>query len=380
MPVGEQPYHIFVQADVNLGHPRRMLEGVVEHLHSRALHHRLRWGPAVPGKQSLERAGVNGLIRFNFQEPYDSHGLPTVWISSAHYLPGATHVIPDHRAVGRLAGEHFLERLYTHFAYLGLQRDAYARERLEGLREAIGERPVYEFPVPTDPGLSGETRTSLANFLHSLPRHCAVFGTDAQIHHVATICAAEGIRVPDDLALLGTDNDVLLIHSSPLSYSSIDLDSEIIGARAAELLRELLLGGADDGKIVRIPPKGIVLRASTDQLATEDALVVRATRLIRQEACAGLSVDALCRRLGLGRRAFEKRFKNVLGKTPDAEIRRTRLERAAHLLVSTRLSVDEVAEKCGFADAFYFSTAFSKALGSNPRKWRRTQGRSDSTI
>ena len=367
----ERGYNIFVEADMNLGHPRRMLEGVVDYLHGRALHRRLHWGSELPSKLSLERAGFDGLIRYHFHEPYDSHGLPTVWISSSRYLKGATHAVPDHRAVGRLAGEHFIERLYTQFAYVGLSDAAYARERLEGFREAVGDAPVREFPVPTDPGLSSAMRGFLKDFLHSLPPHCAVFGTDAQIHHVATLCHAEGIRVPEDIALLGADNDVLLIHSSPLSYSSIDLDSERIGQCAAECLESMLQSGRDDGQIVRVPPRGIVLRASTDHLATDDTVIVRAVRLIRQEACAGLTVGELCRQLGMGRRAFEKRFRSVLGKSPDAEIRRTRMERAAHLLASTRLSVEQVAETCGFADAFYFSTAFRKAHGLSPREWRR---------
>lgn len=370
----EPGYNIFVQADMNLGHPRRMLEGVVDHLHRRALHRRLRWGSELPPKRSLVRAGFDGMIRFHFLAPFDSHGLPTVWISSGQYLPGATHVVPDHRAVGRLAGEHFVERLYTQFAYVGLADAAYARERLEGFREAVGDAPVREFPVPTDPSLSAAMRSSLKRFLRSLPPHCAVFGTDAQIHHVATLCHAEGIRVPEDIALLGADNDVLLIHSSPLSYSSIDLDSEQIGGRAAECLESMLRSGRDKGEIVRVAPKGIVLRASTDHLATNDEVIVLAMRLIRQEACAGLTVSDMCRRLGVGRRAFEKRFNNVLKKSPDAEIRRARMERAAHLLASTRLSVEEVSDTCGFSDAFYFSTAFRKAHGLSPRQWRRTRG------
>jgi LacI family transcriptional regulator len=364
---------VFVEADMGLAHTRRLLEGVARHATERATGWRLRWSGSFPTKEELARDKVDGAIRFHYQPPLDSHGLPTVWVCSALLSAGEAQVVPDNRAVGAKAAAHFRERMYSHFAYVGIEGGVFSDERLRGFREGLGgvEPRILMLDVLQSPQAGRRRLREAELFLRGLPRRCAVFvANDQTAHWVALVCERAGLRVPEDLALLGVDDDVVLVYAAPVSLSSIYPNSEELGRRAAERLERILEGAPDDGSIERVPPGEVVLRASSDALATDDASVAEAVRLMRAEACRGLSVDQLCRRIGLGRRSFEQRFFRVLGSSPEAEMRRLRLERAQHLLASTRLPISKVAEEAGFADAFYFSAAFRKAVGKSPREWR----------
>ena len=170
--------------------------------------------------------------------------------------------------------------------------------------------------------------------------------------------------------MLGVDDDPLEVLASPVSLSSVDPDSVELGRRAAMRLDRIMRGEADDGQTELVPPRGVVLRQSTDHWADEDEMVGKALRMIRLESCGDLTVDILCERLGIGRRMFERRFKKVLGKTPEAEMRKVRLDQALEYLGSTAWPVEEIAQKVGYRDPLYFSAAFRKAFGLSPRKWR----------
>lgn len=377
MRVVDRPLRIYVQADPGNAHTRRLLEGVATYAQRCVPRWRLQWGWDFPEEERLRRAGFHGAVRFEYKPPLDSHGLPTVWVCSVHRAPDAVQVIPDNFSIGRMAAGHFRDRLYKTFAYVSAKGAVFSEERLQGYQRELDGAPVavHEFIADGDPSAAQKRR--LRAFLRSLPRRTAVFAAaDRVALHVAIACEEAGILVAEDLALLGVDNDTLLTHASPLPISSIDPSSAELGRRAAMRLEAILKGGSRDAVIERVAPAGVVLRASTDAVATEDVGIAEATRVMRQEACRGLTVDDLCRRLGLGRRSFEQRFVRVLGTTPEAEMRRLRLERAAELLTTTQLPVARVAEEAGFRDAFYFSTAFRKAMGRSPREWRAGDGAS----
>jgi LacI family transcriptional regulator len=130
-------------------------------------------------------------------------------------------------------------------------------------------------------------------------------------------------------------------------------------------------GEPDKAETYRVPPREVVQRASTDWAATGDDKIAEALQIMKTEACAGLSVDGLCKRLGLGRRTFERRLHAITGLSPDAAIRRVRILRAAQLMATTPLQIGEICQSCGFQDPLYFSKAFRKATGMSPRAWRK---------
>jgi LacI family transcriptional regulator len=366
-----KPLMVYVQGDVSSAHTRRILEGLAEYAHALPRPWVVRWGLHLPALPSLHRQGFGGIVLFNLPPErlpeLRRSRLAIVRVSSVSPARGLAHVIPDNRAIGELAARHFLDRHYTHFAYVGCDDHDYSRDRLAGFAGALPGHKVRRFSCNRSPD------PRLPGFVAKLPERTAIFtANDIFARNVAETMDRLGLRIPEDRSLVGVDNDPLVSLSTNVALSSIDPNSMEIGRRAGAMLAQLMAGAPRLAQTERVPPAGVVLRASSDQLATTDDLVNRAVRIIRREACNGLSVTGLCGQLGIGRRVFERRFRAVLGKTIEAEMRRERLERAKELLLSTALPTERVAEQSGFSDPFYFSAAFRKATGLSPRAWRNS--------
>jgi LacI family transcriptional regulator len=211
----------------------------------------------------------------------------------------------------------------------------------------------------------------MGDWLASLPKPVAVLaGNDLWGFELVQAARAWGLHVPDDVAILGVDNDELLCEISHPPLSSIRIGGEQMGEQAVELLQRLLERKSVRGEPPRAPPLGVVTRQSTDVLAVDDPEVATALRHIRQHAVEGLSVKQMLQSLAVNRRTLERRFVKVLGHTPLEEIRNVRLERVKTLL-QTDLPIYEVAVRSGFATAEYLATSFLQATGMTPTDYRR---------
>ena len=179
------------------------------------------------------------------------------------------------------------------------------------------------------------------------------------------------MAVPDEVAVVGVDNDGLLCELSDPPLSSVEPDARRTGYTAAEILDRLMRGRRVPVLSHRIPPIGVVTRQSSDTMAVGDADVAEAVRFIRENACSGISVKDVLQRVPLSRRALETRFVKAVGRTPHAEVERVRLERAKHLLLATELPVYEVARRTGFRYQEYLSVAFRRYAGVSPTQFRK---------
>jgi LacI family transcriptional regulator len=301
-------------------------------------------------------------------------------------------ILPDDVATGELAARHFLERGFRHFAFFGAPWMLWSRERETGFRAAVERafRERAEAAGAADAGANHFTFASygasdtvafgasqkkranvMGSWLASLPRPVAVFAAnDLWGSELVQAVRERGLRVPDDVALLGVDNEELLCELAHPPLSSIRLSGAQIGAAAVALLEDLLRGRRAPAQIARIPPTEVVTRQSTDVLAVEDPDVAEALRYIRRHACEGLSVKQLLDAVAVNRRTLERRFVSVLGHTPLEEIRRVRLERAKALL-QTDLPVYDVARRSGFTTPEYLATSFAQATGVTPTEFRK---------
>jgi LacI family transcriptional regulator len=216
---------------------------------------------------------------------------------------------------------------------------------------------------------------AMGAWLASLPKPLAVFAANDLWGSELVQAAREvGLHVPDDVSILGVDNEELLCEISHPPLSSIRMGAEQIGRAAVVLLQRLLDGKAVGAlPIPRVPPAGVVTRQSTDVLAVEDPDVAAAIRHIRRHAVEGLSVKQMLDALAVNRRTLERRFVSVLGHTPLEEIRRVRLERAK-LLLQTDMPIYDVAARSGFATPEYLATSFLRATGMTPTAFRRQFG------
>ena len=209
-------------------------------------------------------------------------------------------------------------------------------------------------------------------WLRRLSKPCGVFcALDLYAARLTNACRNCKIAVPEQVAVLGVDNDTVMCSVSCPPLSSIDLDSRHIGYEAAALLAQLIEGKAPPTLAVRLQPQGVVARQSTDILAIDDKDVAQAVGLIRQHACRGLRVGQLATILGLSRRVFEQRFQQVLRRTPKQAMLDVQMNRAKLLLRETDLITTAVARKAGFASVEYFSRAFHREVGMTPREYRQ---------
>lgn len=286
--------------------------------------------------------------------------------------------VDDHRC-GALAAEHLLERGLRHFGFVGHRDHAYSLQREAGFRQRIASSGAdvtsyYESGRrPFDPmGRLWAQDRAVQRWAHSLPRPVGIFAAnDIWGVQLTEVCLRAGLRVPEEVAILGVDDDDLLCELARPSLSSIALPSQRIGYEAAREVERLLRGAKARSRPLLLPPLGVIARRSTDVLAVDDDDVAAALRFIRQHAHRPIRVIDVLREVPASRRSLERRFRKVLGRSILDEVRRVHLDCARQLLVQTDLPLHAVAERAGFTDGKRFSTVFRQVMGVTPSAYRQ---------
>ena len=297
------------------------------------------------------------------------------------------YVIPDlfpwslsnhQEEVGRTAGEHLLGRGFVHFAFCGWgPKDPSAADwesrRLASFREAVGEEVIaYSWPRQSGNRSWKREQKILADWLTDLPKPVGLFASnDMRASHILSAARLAHLRIPEDIGLIGVDNDEVLCEVTSPTLSSVALNLEGIGHRGAELLDGLLDGKDFQGKAIRVPPLGVFARQSTDVVATDDELVIRAVRIMRDHFSEGIDVTTVVGALPISRKSLEVRFRKALRRTPLAELTRLRIERARDLLRDTNWPIKRIADECGFRYLENFHAAFRRVDGRTPGEYRR---------
>jgi LacI family transcriptional regulator len=211
----------------------------------------------------------------------------------------------------------------------------------------------------------------MACWIRALPKPVGVMaGYDIRGREILDVCRQLGISVPDEVALIGVDNDDLICDLADPPQSSVIPDTRRTGYEAARLLDLLMAGQSDLPLTHLIPPLGIAVRASTDVLATNDADMSAAVRFIRAHATEGINVEDVLRAVPLSRRVLESRFEKLFGRTPHEEITRVQIERVKELLAETDLPLSAVAHLTGYSHVEYMSVVFKRETGVPPSSYR----------
>lgn len=300
--------------------------------------------------------------------------VPIVDVSAARPLPKLPCFEIDEEAVGRIAARHFMERGFKNFAYCGNPRFVWSDLRGNHFMKFVSEAGYPVFACQSPSGEVGDDQADIehiAQWVASLPKPVGILACyDFRGRQVLDACRLRGIAVPDEVAVLGVDNDDLLCNLCHPPMSSIIPNMQQTGYRAAELLDRLMNGEKARPEVHFIEPLGVATRQSTDTLAIEDSNLVRAIRYIRDHACEGISVKDVLRAVPQSRRILESRFKKLVGRTPHEEILRVQIDRAKVLLAETELPMAQIAERAGFAHVEYFSAVFKREAGSPPSRYR----------
>jgi LacI family transcriptional regulator len=303
--------------------------------------------------------------------------LPAVNVDDLYEdLPHVGAAITDESARAILALEHLSERGFRQFGYFAPPSQDYSKKRgqrfLEAVRRSGLQAWEYRPGYATGRRLSREEQyRRITRWLMQLPRPVAILAADApRGRQLVEICGLEGIRVPDEVAILAGDTDDLLCNVCSPPLSSISVASQRIGYDAGALLHRMMEGESPPPRL-EIAPLGVVSRQSTDVLAIDDPMIVRALRFIQAHAYQGIIVEDVLREVPVSRRYLELQFKRYLGRLPAEEIRRIRLDRGRELLAQGELSVEEIAAACGYAGATQFGVAFRKRFGRTPLSYRK---------
>jgi len=339
----------------------------------RGLEEKLRVPPGWQGDGIIARVGSVAMA-----QELEALRVPVVNVSGIQ-LSGVSfpQVTTNLDASARLAARHFIERGFKHFAYFSLIGLSYVAVHQKAFADSIAEADGDFALLAVKPRAGAEPDwnldlAKLGNWLKSLPKPVGILTWNpSSAREIIYACQVAGLLVPEEVAVLSGSDDELLCDLLQVPISGILVPAESIGLEAAQLLDQLMRGHTAPKQAGVIAPSGVATRQSTDTLAISDAALVKAMSFIRQNAAQPIQVADVSRQSGVSRRVLERRFMDVLGRTPAAEIRRVHLERAKQLLAETDMPIPEVADAAGFGSPEYLAFVFRQEVNTTPRKFRQ---------
>ncbi|WP_029190405.1 xylose operon transcription regulator XylR [Verrucomicrobium spinosum] len=337
----------------------------------------------------------DGLIVFRYtpQEAtaWRKAGIPVVNLSTERLGGVFPSIVPDNEGGGAAAAKHLLTLGLRHFAYvgratpfvddgltgLGVAR-RYSQEREAGFRKTLEEAGftplLFQVSTRRNNGpVWEELHETYSGLLQALPRPCGVFAADDMLAHgLLQAAQSSGARVPQDVALVGFNDQSHFCQAATPPLSSVTYPGEAIGLRAAEAIYALMQGlPAPGGHIQRVPVSGVTIRESTNVLSIRDPLVASAVRLIRKQAAATAPrVGEIADQLGVSASLLRQRFLEALGISPKEEVDRARLDIIRHWLTTTKLGPGDIAAKTGFLDAAELRRFFRRGTGQTLQDYR----------
>lgn len=313
------------------------------------------------------------------EQELQSLGIPAVNVSGALEKPKLPTVRTNTELMGKTAFEHFYSRGFRQFAFFGYPGSTLSVRRHQCFQAAVEQAGyvchhyVRAFVPKGKAVLDWETeQAAVSEWLKSLPKPIGIFCLDdIRGRHAAEACRHSGIRVPEDVAIVGINNDVLICELNNPPLSSLDLRGEQIGFQAAKLLESLMEGAPPPATSIEIPPGPVVVRQSSDMMAVPDPAVALALRYIHDHIDEALYVDDIARAAHTSRRLLERRFRKELGSTINREVVNVRLQRVKQLLTNTDKPIPEVAAATGFTYVQQLNQLFKKVTGHTPSAFRK---------
>ncbi len=377
------PFRVQIICDTTLEYFRNVILGVRQYS--------FETGRIVIGDRWLETAHkdlprmvrqdrIDGIIAQIHDRAFETRlmhlGIPCVNISNAHIGQRLPLVSQDDREVGRLAGEHLANCGCAAFGLWGQENSAYSQERQDGMQAILKQSSAPFFfahsPPPEQIGAS-QLIARMAAWLKDLPKPVGVFAVlDTFGLHLLRAARQVGLRVPEDMAILGAGDDEFWVGYESVPLSSIRLPSRRIGFEAAHLIDSILTKSSVSllPKRIRLPVSDISQRQSTDVLFTQDIAVQRAVAFLRQQPLGPVRVADVVRFCGVSRSGLQERMRRALGHSILEEIHRVRIARVQTLLRTSDRKIADIAQACGFPDSARLCVLFRKRTGQTPRQYR----------
>lgn len=335
-------------------------------------------GELVRRVRALEPDGIITESLPRLTEAILALGVPTVIADSDRVYPGAVSIDVDDAAVGAEAAQFFLASGYENLACVHNELP-YGEQRFAGFRRALraAGRPVHDFrQVERRPRYYMETWNAptdrLRDWLRALPRPVGIFAVhDPLARLIAQAAEAAGLAVPEDVAVVGANNDDFVCQLGHPPLSSVEIPWQRIGALAGDWVQRLMAGRRPARRAVLVRPGPVAVRLSTARHAVTDPELRRVVGYLREHAREPVTIGRACAALRVSRRGVERKFAALLRISPARLLTRTRVEMAKSLLLGTDRPMGAIAEACGFGDGERFAVAFRRETGLTPRAFRR---------
>ncbi len=377
------PRNIAILVETSLNSGRQIVRGISRFARERndwsLYYHTGPLGAMVPA--SLESWQGDGIIARianpDILQRVRACQVPVVDVLGNVSTPDYPVVKCDEAAISSLVGNHFKERGFRNIAFFGLSDEHWSIARRQELQAFCAETLHKEL---SSLEVAHEYRASknwsnyigrIQSWIESLPKPVGImiasdqFGPD-----VLAACQASGLSVPDQVSLVGVDNDPPFCEICQPQLSSVEPNHELIGYEAAHTLDRILQQDTTVQRSTQVAPHILHVRQSSDATALEDPALVKALRFIRNNACDPISVDDIARAAGVSRSVLQRRFRNSLHQTVLESILTVRVNRAKEMLSTTSLPLPDLAERCGFRHQEYLGFVFKKRIGCTPGQYR----------
>ncbi|OBX46214.1 XylR family transcriptional regulator [Haemophilus haemolyticus] len=382
----EQYYKIALLFNANKVYDRQVVEGIGQYIQAS----QCMWDIFVEDEfiyhtNTINQLSIDGIIA-DFDDPKTvellQHTLiPTIAVGSSYkqvdFYPHFPYVATDNAALVEMALSHLQEKGLSQFAFYGLQVNTHKHWSIERRDAFVELMEKNHYPIYLYEGVQIhaqnwlEEQQKLIVWLKSLPSHTGIIAvTDARARHLLQACEYSKIAVPEELCVIGIDNEELIQYLSRVSLSSVEQGAREIGYQAAKLLHKLLNGQKAPSTPILIPPITVHTRNSTDYRSLSDPLVIQAMHYIRHRACHGIKVEQVLDHLEISRSNLEQRFKNEMDRTIHQVIHEEKIARAKNLLEQTDISIQEIADICGYPSVQYFYSVFKKEFEMTPKEFR----------
>lgn len=376
---------ILLLTDFSSGYSRNLLKGIVRYskevgnwsFQRMPLYYRMLYGEngVVEWAKKWQADAIIAQLSDVNIELLNDLNIPIIVQNYRDRNKAVSNLTGDYFNTGVMAAKFFLNRGYRNFAFYGFKGAIWSRERADGYSHEI-EKQGYKLAILENDNKDREewsyNHTVLGNWLQSLPKPVALFACDDHFAlQISETCNVHNINVPDDIAILGVDNDDLLCNISDPPLSSIVLDVENGGYNAGKLLHQLITKEITEPFNIVVNPLIIERRKSTEKYAVSDKNIRTILNYIEKNYANHLSVEELVKQVPLSRRVLEKKFKEETGESLYQYIQNYRIDQFTRLLITTDYSLFEAALQSGFENYKNVSRVFRKYKSLSPAEYRK---------
>lgn len=331
--------------------------------------------PFYMQEETIDTSSVDGLIGYFYSRQccdiLSKAGIPTVSLATRYQDQPFPRVACDEELVGRMGAEHLLSCGFIHFGFFDLFGGWTGKLRLAGFKDVIENRAGRSCHTFGKNDKTSDLAGAIGAWLDGLPKPIAIMGMDDFCgHKLIHQAISKGLRVPEDVAVLGVNNASWLTELAPVPMSSIEMNIKEIGYQAAKMLDAMFAGNLAQ-TTHWIPPVGVVIRRSTDVMISGDPIISKALTFIREHCHEGISVEDVVNALHVSRRTLEVHLKRMTGQTPQTAIFRAQINRAKKMLVETGDKIWKIAHECGFDSETRFFIVFKRETGMTPSQYRQ---------